>query len=481
MAQASNSLKSPVVSSLWGRGWYFFFYGCLFIISLGVLSLGENIPEYTWGIAWIILCLGLAVRLPLVSIAACIPFLACLCLWVSSSSMEEAHSQFSFRKNPESLTGVIESVSGIQSGQLKVFLKTENFILSVKIPPQRESLLWNTLRFNWVQWEPGTKADWARGRIGSISYSSFETISTDAPLRLHFKKFLLKKIEELLPEPHSTLLSWILIGDASRIDDWFRWLYRDIGLSHITVVSGSNIAFVLSICGYIYRWVPKRWRLILSIGTVVSYVSLVGGDVPVLRAAIMGIIGAIALHGSKRIDTLRVLLFAAIVLLIFSPYSLVYDAGFQLSFLATLGILVGIRATKRADWFLQATVLSIFAALWTIPVSIGIFQNFSPWSILANILVWPVVGMAMLSGALALCFTWVAPVSYAIGHFCYFWLAWIQAVASWLGELSPRYTFESEESYYIALASVGIIVWLSLRYLYQWHKSDEASSPSVQR
>jgi hypothetical protein len=55
--------------------------------------------------------------------------------------MEEAHSQFSFRKNPESLTGVIESVSGIQSGQLKVFLKTENFILSVKIPPQRESLL----------------------------------------------------------------------------------------------------------------------------------------------------------------------------------------------------------------------------------------------------------------------------------------------------------------------------------------------------
>jgi competence protein ComEC len=119
----------------------------------------------------------------------------------------------------------------------------------------------------------------------------------------------------------------------------------------------------------------------------VSYVSLVGGDVPVLRAAIMGIIGAIALHGSKRIDTLRVLLFAAIVLLIFSPYSLVYDAGFQLSFLATLGILVGIRATKRADWFLQATVLSIFAALWTIPVSIGIFQNFSPWSILANILV----------------------------------------------------------------------------------------------
>jgi hypothetical protein len=76
-------------------------------------------------------------------------------------------------------------------------------------------------------------------------------------------------------------------------------------------------------------------------------------------------------------------------------------------------------------------------------VSIGIFQNFSPWSILANILVWPVVGMAMLSGALALCFTWVAPVSYAIGHFCYFWLAWIQAVASWLGELSPRYTFES--------------------------------------
>lgn len=100
---------------------------------------------------------------------------------------------------------------------------------------------------------------------------------------------------------------------------------------------------------------------------------LVGTDPPVLRALIMGSISLLALSYGERVDALRILVVTALLLIFLSPLSLVYDAGFQLSFLATLGILVSIRLFKKRNVAIQAIGVSIFAGLWTLPVSIGSF------------------------------------------------------------------------------------------------------------
>ncbi len=100
---------------------------------------------------------------------------------------------------------------------------------------------------------------------------------------------------------------------------------------------------------------------------------LVGVDPPVLRALVMGSISLVALAYGDRVDSFRILLFTAVVLTLLSPLSLIYDAGFQLSFLATLGILVSIRAFKKRGILLQALGVSIFAGIWTLPISIGTF------------------------------------------------------------------------------------------------------------
>jgi competence protein ComEC len=87
----------------------------------------------------------------------------------------------------------------------------------------------------------------------------------------------------------------------------------------------------------------------------------------------MGSISLVALAYGDRVDSFRILLFTAVVLTLLSPLSLIYDAGFQLSFLATLGILVSIRVFKKRGILLQALGVSIFAGIWTLPISIGTF------------------------------------------------------------------------------------------------------------
>ena len=85
------------------------------------------------------------------------------------------------------------------------------------------------------------------------------------------------------------------MGDASLTDDAFIARYRTIGLSHLCVVSGSNISFVLCCIVLCCFFLPFRLRIITATLCGIGYVYTVGGDAPVLRASIMGSIGLISL------------------------------------------------------------------------------------------------------------------------------------------------------------------------------------------
>jgi competence protein ComEC len=164
------------------------------------------------------------------------------------------------------------------------------------------------------------------------------------------------------------------MGDASLTDDTFIARYRKIGLSHLCVVSGSNISFVLCCIVLCCFFLPFRLRIITATLCGIGYVYAVGGDAPVLRASIMGSIGLISLiFGSTKTDPLRILVLAALLLCLYSPLSIVYDIGFHLSFLATIGILVSNTLSRGRGIFIGLYSGSIFAAIWTLPLSIGLF------------------------------------------------------------------------------------------------------------
>ncbi len=251
-------------------------------------------------------------------------------------------------------------------------------------------------------------------------------------------------------------MAGILIGDASLMDDNFNARFRRIGLTHLCVVSGSNISFVLVNLCILLFFIPFQYRIPLAICGIISYILLVGTDPPVLRAGVMGIVGVFSLlYGKRGDDQLRLLTFAATGLVLLSPMSLVYDIGFLLSFLATLGIIVGGEVTRGRGRFTELWSGSIFAAIWTLPISIGAFGTLHSMSVLANIIVAPFVGIATTLAFLTLVFSPVSSfISYHLGHLSFLSLAFIDTIARVFGNLPYQFQVEGPLKAIICLLGV---------------------------
>lgn len=148
-----------------------------------------------------------------------------------------------------------------------------------------------------------------------------------------------------------------------------------------------------------------------------------------------------------------------------SPYSLLYDAGFQLSFLATLWILTIAKVFPHKEQWKQAILISIFACIWTIPITIGSFWNFHSWSIIANILAWPLVGISMTLSIIG----WVLSIfwetgAYWIQFLSYLSLVWITSIAEFFAPLPYRWEFTGTIQFLIGFISFWIISGITYRY-----------------
>jgi competence protein ComEC len=118
--------------------------------------------------------------------------------------------------------------------------------------------------------------------------------------------------------------------------------FTESGISHILVVSGANIAFLILFMTFFMKYLPigKYLRIVIIGSIILFYGKLVGWDVSVVRATIMGIISYLIAEYGARTSSLATLALAGLILTIYNPLSPLYDAGFGLSFGATLGILI---------------------------------------------------------------------------------------------------------------------------------------------
>ncbi len=470
---------------LWS-GKYFLFTGFIFLLSCTILSLElENLWIWSFWISTILLVSGMVTKNITFSISALLPVIVGLLLQsnIHSISQKQASTQ-EIIKNSQTLTGIIVDIWNVKKWQQRATLELLNHEkIYTNIPAHSSILLSREMYFKKPSFRSGSLFQLSRGIMGEITFSSFELWEIQKKYYLlHFKSLLIEKIRDLFPPPESALLNGILVGDDSLMDEDFSNLYRKIGLSHITVVSGSNIAAILAILAIFFQKFSTSIRVILSLCWIWCYVILVGTDPPVLRALVMGSISLFALAYGKQADSLRILLFAAVILVALSPLSLVYDSGFQLSFLATIGILVSVRLFKGRNIFIQAVGVSIFAGIWTLPISIWSFGTIHTWSVPANILVGPAVEISMFWWALALLAdTLYHPLGYLLWYIPYFTLFWIQKVAEVLSELPLQIQFYPQIQAIFAFFIFGLTVGLSLRYLYLPNPSVESSVPSDPR
>ena len=157
---------------------------------------------------------------------------------------------------------------------------------------------------------------------------------------LAFKSRASRTINYILTEPYAGLLNGILLGIRSGIPPALYEAFNLTGASHIIVISGSNIAIVAGLLLFLgQKVVGQRLAAPLAIAGIVIYTFLVGADAAVSRAAVMGVVWVGAIWLGRPGLALNSLVFSALVLTLVNPLFL-WDVGFQLSFMATLGLIV---------------------------------------------------------------------------------------------------------------------------------------------
>ena len=253
-----------------------------------------------------------------------------------------------------------------------------------------------------------------------------------------FKEKSLANIYRLFPDPESSLLAGILLGVDTGLTKELQQAFKDTGTAHIIAISGFNISIIAGIfVTFFSKFLgPRRGALLAAIG-IVFYTILVGGDAAVVRAALMGSLALFARQVGRRQTALNTLLAVALVMCLVNPLY-IWDVGFQLSFFATLGLILyaepfsqfanGIitklfptsAAEKLTKLFSEFVLLTLAAQVTTIPIMAYHFQRISLVSFLANPFILPAQPAVMILGGLAvlLSLIWL-PLGQIAG-----WVAW---------------------------------------------------------
>ena len=236
----------------------------------------------------------------------------------------------------------------------------------------------------------------------------------------NFRAVADRTIAHLLPQPESGLLAGILLGDDTALPENVSKAFRATGITHIIAVSGFNVAIVSGLfVKLLGRLLRARYAVPLAALAVAGYTLLTGASPSVVRAAVMGGIGMVGpLLGRQQVGV-NSLAFTAGVMCLFNP-NLPWDLSFQLSFGATLGLVLfadplqGLFVRVAERWLPPATALrlsgpvgefflfTLAAQIFTLPITALSFQQVSLAALLANPLVLPVQPYAMILGGVAL-------------------------------------------------------------------------------
>ncbi len=224
----------------------------------------------------------------------------------------------------------------------------------------------------------------------------------------HLKEAFLLKLNNLFYSPENAFLAGLLVGERSSIPPDLKIAFNVTGLTHIVAISGYNISLVILLIFRIFMFLPQKPRICVASVFIILFVFFVGFSAPVLRAAVCGIIALIAMFFNREYLALRALLICAFLMVLFSPDILAQSISFQLSFFATLGILLFSESLKKFFSFLpqkfavrESVVMTFSAQVLVLPIILANFGTLSLISPVANLLVLPLIPLVMLTGFFA--------------------------------------------------------------------------------
>ncbi len=258
--------------------------------------------------------------------------------------------------------------------------------------------------------------DWAdylskRGIAAQARARDLEITGPPGPLlRLarSFRSRALRSFEKGLGPEEAAVMAGMVMGEKRAVPAGLQDAFRDSGAMHLLVASGSNVGFVTAVVYFICGWfgLSRRRSGLLALLLAGFYVLAAGLDPPLVRAYLMLAAGFLALLLKRESGGFQALAAAALIILLAQPRAL-FDAGFQMSFLAAYGLVIGMSAWRErlkagglAGKALQLLAISFFAQLCLYPLLAVYFHRISLVSLLSNMALVPASGAAMALGFL---------------------------------------------------------------------------------
>lgn len=340
--------------------------------------------------------------------------------------------------------GVVQSEPVVSDTRNQVRVNVEEVAIDGQRRPVMGTILVQTSRFTAIAYgdtlalagdlvapaslgDPGYAAYLERQGVRSVmDFPAIDLVARGggSPIRralLWLKDQARQTIATSMPEPHAALLTGILLGDDSGLPRALNDDFRVTGMTHIIAISGFNIAIIIGLLDILTGSLfPRRTAAVLVMVILGLYAALVGAGASVVRAAIMGITYLVGLRLLGRPTLAMAGLFTAAFLMTMAQPNTLWDVGFQLSFTATLGLMLYAGPWTRwldsrisavlapevrgrvVNVLAELVVVTLAAQVLTIPLLLYHFGRLSLASLPANLLVLPVQPAIMASGGLTL-------------------------------------------------------------------------------
>ncbi len=247
----------------------------------------------------------------------------------------------------------------------------------------------------------------------TVSFADVELVraGNGRPIKsmiLGLKTKFLDKVESVIPKPESSLLSGLLLGVKESLGKNLEQDFIDTGLVHIIVLSGYNVTIIAEAVIKTLSFLSVMAGIYVGGAFIVIFAIMTGAGATIIRASVMALLALVARATGRRYEITRALLLAAMIMIMHNPYILVFDISFQLSFLATLGLIYMAPIMERIFRFLpkvlairEITGATLGVQIFVLPFILWKIGNFSIVAPLTNLLVLPLIPATMFYGFIA--------------------------------------------------------------------------------
>lgn len=258
--------------------------------------------------------------------------------------------------------------------------------------------------FNYIR---HLQKDSVYGIFKNPNIENFGFVKKSLHRRLYlYKKKVVQNMYVYLPGKHAGLIAGVLLGEDGELEAEVEDSFRKAGLMHIVVLSGYNVSLVIAIVMALFAWLRKSLRAPFVLFTIVCFALLTGAGITVLRASLMAVFIVMAQVLDRKYHVERALILVCVFMVLWNPWLLVYDLSFQLSFLASYGLVVMYPYVEEKISFVpkflsmrDSAAATISAQIFVVPLIMFSIGDFSLVSILVNTLVLFAVPISMILGA----------------------------------------------------------------------------------